>query len=35
MICCRTLLISSAITVVFSTRNFQNFDLVIEWVLRG
>ena len=33
MICSRSLLISWAIIVVFSTRIFQNLDLGIEWVL--
>ena len=33
-ICSRCLLISCAIKVVFSTRNFRNLDLGTEWVLR-
>ena len=33
-ICCRSLSISCAIIVVFSTRIFRNLDLRIEWVLR-
>ena len=33
MICSRSLSISCAIIVVFSTRIFRNFDLGIEWVL--
>ena len=32
-ICSRSLLISSAIIVVFSTRIFRNLDLGIEWLL--
>ena len=34
-ICSRSLLISHAIIVVFSTRIFRNLDLGIEWVLRS
>ena len=33
-ICSRSLLISCAIIMVFSTRIFRNLDLGIEWVLR-
>ena len=34
MICSRSLSISCAIILVFSTRIFQNLNLGIEWVLR-
>ena len=33
-ICSRSLYISRAIIVVFSTKIFQNLDLGIKWVLR-
>ena len=33
-ICSRSLSISCAIIVVFSTRIFRNLDLGIEWILR-